>query len=901
MFIDRMAIVLRRAFRQRGSGIPSLAGATCVLVSPWVTPWTAPSALAQDINGNAVRDALDLRNGTSDDCDHDGVPDEVALLRPAFSAAIEHSNDSTTLTNVNGTAALDYDLDGDLDLVVAARLGTNNSTLTIWRNDGGPALVFAVRHTVTNALCFAVRTADLNGDGRLDVIASDSGFPSVVVMLSSGPGTFSAPVKLTAGSRGTGLAVADLDADGDLDLATAGFATNATDVFRNNGNGTFAPRVTFPCGQQPSAVSAGDFDGDGLVDLAVANSNISAPGAGTITLLRNTGGAAFAQHATIVVPGHAATSMNSRPHDVSLVDIDADGDRDLLVSSKNSNSLEIFTNDGAGAFTGTQSLGPLPAIASTADRFLCANLDADPAHEIAWCDSAARIVHLFDNNAGIFIAAGAFAAGTEGPISVSASDLTGDGVPELVTSNDTSSAFSTLVGLGDLRFDGVEHLRRADSNFSPMLADFTGDGLVDLASYATFDAPATLRVAPGTGDGTFGAASSVSLPSAAPIFPRDVNGDGHLDILGVGNGGARYSKLNNGDGSFGPAIFSDPIVVGANFQTADLNGDGHLDALWSWAPISSAPHHMRISLGDGTGHFAPYVEFITPPFLNGVWTGDLTGDGFPEIFAGVSAGVVGPPGLETLIVYPNNGDGTFGPYELHAHELMPNFAGDVGNLAWVDIDGDGDGDLLAAGPFTWLYRNVGGVLAVPEQLGGLANYGRNEFGPMIADADEDGDLDLYGSAGISGVVSAAIYFNDGQGGFGPRSALMRYRNSADAVALGDVDDNGRPDLLIKPEGHLDWYLHRNYPTEAGDCDENQIADACEIASGDARDDNVNGIPDGCEAPIVLGDLDGNGVVDGADLGLLLQAWGETGGPADLDQSGIVDGGDLGVLLGAWIG
>jgi hypothetical protein len=380
-----------------------------------------------------------------------------------------------------------------------------------------------------------------------------------------------------------------------------------------------------------------------------------------------------------------------------------------------------------------------------------------------------------------------------------------------------------------------------------------------------------------------------------------VNGDGYLDVLGIGNSGNRYCKLNTGDGTFGPEIVSDPIVVGGNFQTADIDGDGHLDALWSWAPISSAPHHLRISFGDGTGHFAPYVEFLTPPFLNGVWTGDLTGDGFPEIFAGVSAGVVGPPGLETLIVYPNNGDGTFGAYELHAHELMPNLAGDLGNLAWVDIDGDGDGDLLAAAPFTWLFRNEGGVLAAPVQLDGLANYGRNEFGPMIADADEDGDLDLYGSAGISGVVSAAIYFNDGQGGFGPRSALMRYRNSANAIALGDVDGNGRPDLLIKPEGHLDWYLHANFPTDAVDCDGSQVADDCEIASGDTPDANSNGIPDGCEAPIVVGDLDGSGIVDGADLGLLLQAWGDIGVPADLDGSGVVDSADLGILLAGWAG
>ncbi|MCA9286601.1 MAG: hypothetical protein KDA22_15355 [Phycisphaerales bacterium] len=50
---------------------------------------------------------------------------------------------------------------------------------------------------------------------------------------------------------------------------------------------------------------------------------------------------------------------------------------------------------------------------------------------------------------------------------------------------------------------------------------------------------------------------------------------------------------------------------------------------------------------------------------------------------------------------------------------------------------------------------------------------------------------------------------------------------------------------------------------------------------------------------LVGDLDGNGVVDGADLGLLLAVWGSSGGDADLDGSGTVDGGDLGLLLSNW--
>ncbi len=850
------------AWARRASG----RGRRLALVSVAIC---AAAAVAQDFNGNAVRDSSDIRNGTSADCNRNGIPDEADLTRPDFAAAIEHYSDGTTLSNVTGLAPADVDLDGDIDLIVISRQQQNNSSVTIWRNDGGPGLVFATRHTVTNALCWTVRTADLNADGRLDVIAADAGFAQVIVMLATGPGTLGAPLRLTTGSRGTGLAVGDLDNDGDSDIAMSGFATNAVDVFRNNGNGTFAPRQSFACDVSPGAVAIGDFTGDGLADLAIANTmtNVFPLRPGTVSLLRNNGNAVFVTHATLTVAGHAETSLNSKPSDVALADIDADGDVDLLVSAKESNSLRVYSNAGDGTFANSQTLGPLEVIGGVAGCIACTNLDADPAPELAWCDSAARAVRIYDNVDGGFEYSQSYAAGSEGPVAVAAADLTGDGLPELALAGDTSYAFSTMTNEGGLNFDAVIHLRRTDGGYYQLLADFTGDGATDLASYSTFSN--LFMVAPGVGNERFGASIVTEMPTGGHILPRDVDADGDLDILSLGNSGNRFVMLGNNDGTFGPAIFSSPINLHANWQTADINNDGRLDMLWTRSIASNQPAFIAISLGDGVGGFAPPTEITTPPFLGAVWTGDLSGDGAPELFVGVAAGVVGPLGYETVLVYPNNGDGTFGDYAVHAYDIVPNFVGGVGAFAWVDIDGDGDNDLLGISVGTFIYRNTNHQLEAPVPIAGFANYALTQFGPAIMDLDGDGDLDFYGAAGVGGVTSPAAFFNDGTGQFPQRSALMRYRNSTNTLAIGDADNNGRADILVKPEGFGDWYLHLNFASSVGDCNANETPDSCDIRAGFSTDADGDGVPDECRPADCgagcRGDANCDGAIDFFDI------------------------------------
>jgi hypothetical protein len=82
-----------------------------------------------------------------------------------------------------------------------------------------------------------------------------------------------------------------------------------------------------------------------------------------------------------------------------------------------------------------------------------------------------------------------------------------------------------------------------------------------------------------------------------------------------------------------------------------------------------------------------------------------------------------------------------------------------------------------------------------------------------------------------------------------------------------------------------------------DCDADGSPDALQIAKDPSLDADGDGELDACNRPSP--DLNGDGVVDGNDLGLLLAAWGVGTGPADLNRDGAVDGNDLGILLAAW--
>src|SRR5208282_4942900 len=138
--------------------------------------------------------------------------------------------------------------------------------------DGNPLFLGVVDYdSAGNGTCF-VALADLNGDGKPDLLVANAS--GVAVLLGNGDGTFQPAVTYgSGGSSPWSVAVADVNRDGNPDLLVVNVFDNTVGVLLGNGDGTFQAAVTYSSGggfRAPS-IAVADLNGDGKPDLAVAN------------------------------------------------------------------------------------------------------------------------------------------------------------------------------------------------------------------------------------------------------------------------------------------------------------------------------------------------------------------------------------------------------------------------------------------------------------------------------------------------------------------------------------------------------------------------------------------------------------------------------------------------------
>jgi FG-GAP-like repeat/Cep192 domain 4/Abnormal spindle-like microcephaly-assoc'd, ASPM-SPD-2-Hydin len=193
----------------------------------------------------------------------------------------------------------DFNRDGKLDVVTAGVLGTA-SHVDVLLGNGDGSFTDGATYTIVDLGGNSLTVADFRGNGDLD-FAMPGGGTTVAVFLGNGDGTFQAPTYYLVGNSVGEVQAADVNGDGkpDLVLSTSNAAgtIELVGVLLGNGDGTFAPEATYPAGIEPGYAAIGDFNGDNLADLAVPDYR----GDTLITLL-STGVVSFSPTTPVVFP-----------------------------------------------------------------------------------------------------------------------------------------------------------------------------------------------------------------------------------------------------------------------------------------------------------------------------------------------------------------------------------------------------------------------------------------------------------------------------------------------------------------------------------------------------------------------------------------------------------------------
>jgi hypothetical protein len=209
-----------------------------------------------------------------------------------------------------------------------------------------------------------VVAADVNGDGKLDLISANSYGSTLTVLTNNGSGSFGSNATLNVGNEPVWVVAADVNGDGKLDLISANANTNTLTVLTNNGSGGFVLSATLTVGNSPDQVIAADVNGDGKVDLITANEDDN-----TLTVLTNNGSGGFVLAATLNV-GSGATS-------VAAADVNEDGKLDLISANYIDSTLTVLTNDGSGGFVLAATLNVGNTLGDTPYDVVAADVNGD--------------------------------------------------------------------------------------------------------------------------------------------------------------------------------------------------------------------------------------------------------------------------------------------------------------------------------------------------------------------------------------------------------------------------------------------------------------------------------------------------------------------------------------------
>jgi len=646
----------------------------------------------------------------------------------------------------------DVDGDGDSDLVSANSAG---NTLTIFHQtspgkfDDMPVVLGGLP-VIDGPVSVAV--IDIDGDGDMDVVSANFRSHTLTIFSQTSPGIFSTqPTTLenAAMIRPESIAAADLDGDNDVDLVSANKGSDNLTIFYQSPGGFVTPPVVlggFPTTDGPVSVAVADLDGDGDLDLVSANDGAvqfpSSHGSDLAVFFQVSPGTFLDE--PIVLGGFSTTFS---PVSVIAADVDGDGDLDVVSANVDGGDVTIFPQLSPGIFAEMPlALGGFPELHGTAD-VAAVDMDGDGDLDIVSANrQRGGLTIFFQSSPGLFSAPSSILSEGSlvfGPVSLAASDLDGNGKVDVVSANAFSSDLAVLfqASPGTFSLPPVTLGGGLTTNQPQSVAagDLDGDGILDLvcANIASSNLTAFLQTSRGTfADSPIVIGGEAVTEVPVSVAAADLDGDGDLDLVSA--------NVRSDDLTIffqdAPAVFADPpTVLGGpsvldgpdSFVAADLDGDGDLDLVCA---NSNLVAYLQTSPG----------TFSDPPLVIGNGLGpisvaavDFDRDG--DLDLATANGT-----FQDLSIFRQTSPGVF------AEPPIVFGGGSTTRLPVVivpgDFDGDGDTDFASANTggddLTVFFQVAPGVLSgAPTVVGGFP-FPDSPRALVACDADGDGSLDL---------------------------------------------------------------------------------------------------------------------------------------------------------------
>ncbi len=491
-------------------------------------------------SGNPIAPSYSLNNGASPlDFDNDGDLDLVGYLSAPNLRIRPFPNDGTILTDAssNFTEGTEIILSavGESEDVFVSKIDTDNfddfvattqdSTFVMISNGSGG-------FTQQTKFPGQSKPDDLDGDGDADLFYFDG---NISIRDNQGGGSFVQGADIVTVSSTYDTQLVDIDGDGDLDLAQAGGTVSRS--WLNDGSGNFTIQQEFP-GNAYQLVF-GDLDGDSDVDMLVA---LEADGGYPGFIIYTNNGSGNLTYNSTLANGYEASHL-------ALADLDEDGDLDIIARLSDAIDSRIRTYENQGSLTfGLSSSNTI----STGSKFDLANIDGDTDPDLVLAAEESGII-TFINSAGSLTLGNTFTPlGSNFNIAdVDFADIDGDGDMDVFASNGYESPTANSYvffnnGSGTFTDSGLNV--ETGSNYGSFLGDIDGDGDVDLISGGYISYP-KMWVGDGAGNFAFDHDIPTIVTEYSSINVGDIDGDGDMDfVIGDYYGGTQIF-LNSGAAS----------------------------------------------------------------------------------------------------------------------------------------------------------------------------------------------------------------------------------------------------------------------------------------------------------------------------------------------------------------